>query len=149
MYERRGWLWKNVPVPEAHLGLLVIGATMNVIWPRRIGTGRPVRRPGTLLIVAGSALATWATRSAGRTDMDCPERLITNGPYAVSRHPMYVAWTLLYGGITLVSDSRWLLRFVPILLLLTHREAILEERRLEKSFGFEYRTYCARVHRYL
>lgn len=148
MPEQRGWRWKNVPLPEAHLGLGAVGLGMHVWLPRPIAQAPSVRHVGWALVVVGVTLAAWATRSAGRTDLGRPDRLVTSGPYAVSRHPMYVAWTLIYLGAAFVANTAWLLLLLPALAALTHREMRREEARLTHAFGAEYEAYRARVRRY-
>lgn len=145
----RRWRWRNVPLPEAHLALVAAGVILGLRWPRRITSARSVRLLGGPLIVVGVAWAAWATRTAGRVDLERPERLVTRGPYAISRHPMYVAWTLIYLGVSLTLNTVWLLSLLPLLAVLTHREVKREEQRLVESFGGEYRTYRRRVRRYL
>lgn len=145
----RGWRWSNVPVPEAHVGLMIVGVVAHIVRPWAIGSTRSTRRVGRLLVVAGVALAAWATREAGTVDLARPDRVVAGGPYAVSRHPMYVAWTLVFVGVGLAMDSMWLIISVPPLAALIRREACREEDRLTAAFGEEYRMYRQRVRRYL
>lgn len=144
----RRWRWRNVPLPESHLVLMAAGIVLNAFWSRRITSTRGVRPLGGSLIIVGAVVAAWATRTAGPVDLERPARLVTRGPYAVSRHPMYVAWTLIYVGVALVVNVLWLLVLLPLLGLLVHREARREESRLEDAFGDAYRTYRRRVRRY-
>jgi protein-S-isoprenylcysteine O-methyltransferase Ste14 len=137
-----------VPLPEAHLGVGAVGLVMSGLRPRRI-TWEPAQRIGWPLLFGGVALAAWATRAAGATDLARPDQLITDGPYAVSRHPMYVAWTAILLGMALVIRAGWLLLLMPLLAVLIHREARREEERLAEVFGVDYRMYQARVRRYL
>ena len=146
--ERRGWRWSNVPLPEPHLGLGAVAFMMNVLRPRRI-TWQPSRRIGWPLIVGGVALAAGATHAAGGTALARPDQLVSNGPYAVSRHPMYVAWTAIYLGTALVTRTTWPLLLAPLLIVLTRREIVREEKRLAEVFGSAYTAYQARVHRYV
>jgi protein-S-isoprenylcysteine O-methyltransferase Ste14 len=143
------WRWRNIPLPEVHLALLVVGLILNVVWRRRIASARSVRRFGWPLIIIGVAWAAWATQTAGQVNLERPERLVTGGPYAISRHPMYVAWTLIYVGIALALNVLWLLILLPLLAVLIHREAQREEDRLDAAFGDDYRTYRRRVRPYL
>jgi protein-S-isoprenylcysteine O-methyltransferase Ste14 len=62
---------------------------------------------------------------------------------------MYVAWTLIYLGVSLTLNTVWLLSLLPLLAVLIHREVKREEHRLVEAFGDEYRTYRRRVRRYL
>ncbi|MBW3666639.1 MAG: isoprenylcysteine carboxylmethyltransferase family protein, partial [Actinobacteria bacterium] len=76
------------------------------------------------------------------------DELVTDGPYARSRHPMYVGWTLIYGGISLVTGNVWLVFLFPPLLGLAHLETTREEKELRSAFGAEYDEYRSRVRRY-
>lgn len=147
--ERREWRWSNVPLPEAHLGLGALGLVLNRRLPRRITSPSTARRIGWPLVLAGVALAAWATRSAGEINLERPGRLVIVGPYAASRHPMYVAWTLIFLGIAFVANTVWLLLLQPPVAVFTHREVRREEERLKEAFGGQYEAYRARVRRYL
>jgi protein-S-isoprenylcysteine O-methyltransferase Ste14 len=75
--------------------------------------------------------------------------LMTTGPYADTRNPMYVTVLALWlGWVTLFGSVVILLGFVVLTV-----EIILvlpwEERGLEKRFGETYRQYQARVPRSL
>lgn len=143
------WRLKNFPVPEAHLLLLAAGVVMNRLMPARLGRGGVFRRAGWPLIAVGIGAAIWATRAAGGVDLEQPSRLVTQGPYARSRHPMYLGWTLIYLGVALVTANLWLLWLLPALAWLVDGEADREERRLQEAFGGEYEEYRFRVRRYL
>jgi protein-S-isoprenylcysteine O-methyltransferase Ste14 len=142
------WRWTNVPIPEAHLGIGAFGSVLSVVWPRRI-TWEPARWIGWFLLCGGVALAAWATRAADTTDLTRPDRLVTSGPYALSRHPMYVAWTAIFAGLALVARAVWPLLLMPFLVVVVHRETGQEEERLADAFGVEYQMYRARVRRYV
>lgn len=76
--------------------------------------------------------------------------LVTDGPYRVTRNPMYVGMTLLYLGATALANSAWPLVALPIVIALMHFLVIRgEEARLEAQFGDAYRDYCARVRRWI
>lgn len=145
----RRWRWQNVPLPEVHVSLVAAGVILDLLWRRRITPTRSVRLLGAPLIVVGVVWAAWATRTAGRVDLERPERLVTRGPYAISRHPMYVAWTLIYLGVSLALNTVWLLILLPLLAVLIHREVEREEQRLVEAFEDEYLTYRRRVRTYL
>ncbi|MFI5210728.1 MAG: methyltransferase family protein, partial [Gemmatimonadales bacterium] len=67
-----------------------------------------------------------------------------------SRNPMYVGMTLLYLGIALWANSLWPLLLLPAVLVVMRRGVIArEEAYLERRFGDEYRSYRARVRRWL
>jgi protein-S-isoprenylcysteine O-methyltransferase Ste14 len=144
-------LLKNAPVPEIHLLLLVLGGGLHRVRPRRLlASSRQVRRTGVAFIIAGLLGAAWATWTTREVDVSRPNHLVQNGPYAYSRNPMYLAWTLLQSGIALAVNSFWLAASVPLVALLTDRLVIVpEEARLEDAFGEEYLAYQTRVRRWL
>jgi protein-S-isoprenylcysteine O-methyltransferase Ste14 len=100
-------------------------------------------------IIGGLALAAWATWAAGETDLAVPDRLVARWPYAASRNPMYVGWTLAYLGAAGALASGWLLLLTPGVLLGTHLAVRREERGLLARFGPTYATYATEVRRYL
>jgi protein-S-isoprenylcysteine O-methyltransferase Ste14 len=145
-----GWRWSNFPVPEAHLLLIVIGIALGILKPRRLGLTNPVASIlGTTLLLIGGAIIVWAVRTAGQVKLADDTQLITDGPYRLSRHPMYVAWTFVYFSLLLLLDSGWLLVLAPFLVVWVHWESSREEHRLSESFGSEYEDYKAAVRRYV
>ncbi len=130
----RGWRWSNVPVPEPHVGLLVVAliAEQWRPWPLR---PPGARGEGWTLILAGAGLAGWATAAAGEVDLSHPDRVVTEGPYRLLHHPMYVGWTAVYVGVGLARRTAWPLALSPALaawmFVTTQREA----RALAHSFG--------------
>jgi protein-S-isoprenylcysteine O-methyltransferase Ste14 len=71
-------------------------------------------------------------------------RVVTTGPYAVVRHPMYAGTILFFLGTPLLLGSWWGLVFVPVLMCLLGVRAGMEERLL--TAGLEgYPQYAARV----
>ena len=144
------WRWGNVPIPEAHLVGLGAGILLQVArpwslpWPAWVGHGC-----GWPLILAGLGLGAWAVRAAAGVDLERPDQLVDSGPYAFSRNPMYVAWTVGYVGAALVAGTVWPLLLLPVVLAATQVVVMREERSLERRLGAAYRTYRASVRRYL
>jgi protein-S-isoprenylcysteine O-methyltransferase Ste14 len=142
--------WGNIPIPEAHLVglgasiLLQVVAPWSLPWPAWAGQGL-----GWPLILAGLWLGVWVVWAAADVDLERPDQLVDRGPYAHTRNPMYLAWTLGYVGIALVAGTAWPLLLLPVVLAVTHLEVLGEERSLERRFGPAYRNYKASVRRYL
>lgn len=89
-------------------------------------------------------------RSGGSAGMEVPpERIITAGPYRYTRNPMYLGHLIFLAALAVFFWS-W---FALILLVLRaawfHRRVLHDEARLESIFGDEYRTYRARVKRWI
>jgi protein-S-isoprenylcysteine O-methyltransferase Ste14 len=74
--------------------------------------------------------------------------LITTGPYAVIRHPMYTGSLLSLLGLALLIDSAEAMILVFVCGCLQIGRALLEENILEASFP-EYTDYKTRVDRFI
>ena len=143
--------WRNVPVPEAHVVGLAVGILLQVIVGGRLFAAPWIGHAiGWPLIGAGAGVVIWSVLEAGAMDIAAPDALLTSGPYAWSRNPMYVGWTLLLVGIALTANAVWMLAMVLLVVLYVHFVDVRrEERALEERFGEAYRAYRDRVWRYL
>lgn len=76
-------------------------------------------------------------------------RLLEKGPYAVIRHPRYVEVVLATFAYAAIANhvGSWIMAIVMVPLL--HGVVVLEERELLERFGEAYRSYAARVPRYI
>ena len=143
--------WSNVPIPEGHVTLLVMGVVLHLWRPLRLFHVTWLRLLiGCLLLLGGILLAAWAVAAVKDDDIENPTTIITTGPYAYSRNPMYLAWTGIYVAAAVLVSTWWIILSLPILLLFTHYFVVQqEERQLERQFGESYRQHRARVRRYL
>jgi protein-S-isoprenylcysteine O-methyltransferase Ste14 len=78
------------------------------------------------IVLAGYCLFVWVLKNnsyLSRTvEVDEDQRLITTGPYAIVRHPMYFAFLLIVLFSPMALDSYWpVLLFVPILIIIVIR----------------------------
>jgi protein-S-isoprenylcysteine O-methyltransferase Ste14 len=72
------------------------------------------------------------------------QRVISTGPYAFVRHPMYAGGVLFFAGTPLALGSYWgLLAFIAVLPALIWR--LLDEERLLARNLPGYAEYCAKV----
>jgi protein-S-isoprenylcysteine O-methyltransferase Ste14 len=78
-----------------------------------------------------------------------PVLLMTSGPYALSRNPIYVADIFLWVGWALFFGSATVLIGLIALLICGHYVVRREERQLEALFGEQYRQYKRVVPRWL
>jgi protein-S-isoprenylcysteine O-methyltransferase Ste14 len=146
----RSWRWNNVPLPEPHIVGMLASATLHLAHPWRLpGSKRLYSGAGWTLVGAGVAISASAVRAASDIDLERPATLICSGPYAISRNPMYVGWTLLYVGGALITRIAWMVASVPVVAELIHRDVLREEHMLERAFGEEYAMYRRQVRRCL
>ena len=110
---------------------------------------------GWLMVAAVVAIDVTAMRTlmAAKTTI-MPHRasanLVTGGPFALTRNPIYLANTMLVVAIGLIAGAIWFLVAAPAAAFLTQKLSIgPEERHLEARFGKKYRDYAKRVRRWI
>lgn len=72
------------------------------------------------------------------------QHVISTGPYAHVRHPMYSGMILFFTGLPLLLGSWWGLALVPLFLVLIAVRIAIEERTLREGLP-GYAEYAARV----
>jgi protein-S-isoprenylcysteine O-methyltransferase Ste14 len=109
---------------------------------------------GLCLAVAALGIAGWGAWTFMLAGTNIPPdkpalKIVTHGPYRVTRNPMYVGFLLLLAAIGLIFALEWALLLWPVLALTLHYGVILrEERYLTKKFGAPYETYLEATRRY-
>jgi protein-S-isoprenylcysteine O-methyltransferase Ste14 len=146
----RSWRLRNLPLPEPHLIAIAAGVVLNRVRPVTLPGPRHVHRlAGWLLVAAGGSLVAWSVDAAGDVDLEQPDRLVTSGPYALSRNPMYLGWALLHLGSGVLSGSAWTVATLPLAVASVHGEVRREEQRLADALGEDFERYRTTVPRYL
>lgn len=80
---------------------------------------------------------------------DAPRHLVTAGPYAYIRHPLYLSYMLCWIAGTLATGQMLLIPTVVAMGWLYHRAALAEERKFAASpLGMDYAHYAERTGRY-
>jgi protein-S-isoprenylcysteine O-methyltransferase Ste14 len=102
---------------------------------------------GLILLVLGETLRFWSVAYAGRETREATivaPRLVTCGPFAYVRNPIYLGNMIMYSGVTIIANL-WL----PLLLLFVWlyfgvQYALIvaaEEQALSETFGSDYQHY--------
>lgn len=102
------------------------------------------------LTVAIQALRT--LRKAGTTVRahGAAEVLVTSGPFAISRNPIYLSSAVAMVGIGLITGNLWFLILAFVASYATQKLAIEpEEKHLFLRFGKRYRDYQKKVRRWI
>ena len=78
-----------------------------------------------------------------------PERLVTTGPYAYTRNPMYLGHVIFLTGLTLTFNS-WLAGLITIAVAAWfHIRVLGDETKLIERLGRPYVDYLASVKRWI
>lgn len=143
-------------------GILPMALIFAGIW-LDVRLGLSVETPSPLRIILGMMIALagltlllsviWMHYNEGQgtpSPLAPPQRLITHGPYAWVRNPMYLAGVVYYAGLLLAVGTwmGWVLLALGTAFVLA--EVIwIEEPELEARFGEAYRRYRQRVARFI
>ena len=167
------WLAKNNPgllaermrppiqpdQPAADKKLLVVFFAVNLIWLITMGFDErfhPARMPfawqalGLALLIASSAFIMWVfmentfAAAVVKVQSERGHHVISSGPYAYVRHPMYSAAVLFMIGVALVVGSWWGTAISPVFAILFAVRIRIEERTLMAGLA-GYADYAARV----
>jgi outer membrane protein TolC/protein-S-isoprenylcysteine O-methyltransferase Ste14 len=141
------------PPPLLFLAAVVGGVALDaIVAPLSLPPW--LRACGVALIAAALLLATFAFREFRRAGTSFETRrattaIISTGPFARTRNPLYVGLTALTAGLALALDLPWAIPLlVPVLWILHHGVILREERYLERKFGDAYTSYRSRVPRW-
>jgi protein-S-isoprenylcysteine O-methyltransferase Ste14 len=141
------------PPPLIPLSGMAGAAALHLGWPLRLFPALP--GPGLLLALVAVGIATGALLALRRHKTEVlPTRpttaLVTEGPFGLSRNPIYLAMVLLMAAVALAWGSLWAWLAVPAVLLALDRLVIArEEAYLAARFGAAYAAYCAKVRRWV
>jgi protein-S-isoprenylcysteine O-methyltransferase Ste14 len=140
---------------------VAIGVPLLLGWLVTLVRGDPVELGGwrvplgwalTLFFVGWNGWSLWLFRKhqTGLLPGQATETMIEEGPFSVSRNPLYVGLLALYLGLALLVPTLWGLVLFPAAVLLVLWGAIVpEERYLHERFGATYDDYTRRVRRWL
>ena len=107
--------------------------------------------PGAVLLVASTAFTLWARVSLGRMWSASPDvlkahhELRTDGPYAVTRHPIYTGLFGMLVGTVLLNGLGTTIAFLIVGAAVVATRIPIEERLMSKTFPDEYARYRERV----
>jgi protein-S-isoprenylcysteine O-methyltransferase Ste14 len=128
---------------------------VNPDWLPRLAFTLPVwlRWSGFALSLAGLVLLAWSQHELGRLwssqlQLRSVHRLVTSGPYARVRHPLYTAicgWAI---GVALLTASWLFAGLAGVVCLLLPGRVPREEAMMLEQFGEEYRAYMKRAGRF-
>jgi len=105
---------------------------------------------GAAITAGGLLFSVWARRHLGKNwsqavTLKEDHELITSGPYALVRHPIYTGLLLGFIGCA-VARGEWRgLLAVALVFIALWRKLRLEEEWLREHFGASYETYSRQV----
>jgi protein-S-isoprenylcysteine O-methyltransferase Ste14 len=129
------------------LPFLIIGLALNILYPSLFGVGGPsslLKAISIVVLIPGVVIWIW---SAVLILIKVPRReLITNGPYAFVKHPIYTGVALLVIPWVGFLLNTWLGAWIGIVLYFGSRKFSPEEEAvLSRTFGAAWEDYRRNV----
>ena len=144
LHHHRAWL----PVPLVVGGVLVLLLVGN---PRPWGSSArlAIDLAGLACLAIAEGLRMWGVGHCGRKTRSASihaSLLVTSGPYAYVRHPLYVSNLLLTVGIACLTGWWWTVLACVLYWTVVYRRIIgAEEAFLRATFGPAFEAYCRKV----
>jgi protein-S-isoprenylcysteine O-methyltransferase Ste14 len=126
----------------------IVGPLAALDTPARRGAGAVLAAAG----VAGTFATQWAMGAAWRMGVDHGERtdLVTTGPFALVRNPIYTVMVATVAGLALMVPSAVALAGLALFVVtLEVQVRAVEEPYLQAVHGPGYRAYVERVGRFV
>jgi protein-S-isoprenylcysteine O-methyltransferase Ste14 len=143
------------PPPLIYIAGLAIGFVLEALLPSPSTPDTLAWSLGSALVIGGVALAVSFITVFRRAHTpvnpgEATTRIVTTGPYRLSRNPGYLGMALAYAGIAVLTGALWAFAsLLPTLILVDRGVIAREERYLERKFGDEYLRYKNRTGRWL
>jgi protein-S-isoprenylcysteine O-methyltransferase Ste14 len=138
-FRQRSW----TPVPLALILLLDRWDWVRAVWPFALGV---------IVVLAGLAVRCWCVSHIGTISRTRAARLgplMTSGPYALVRNPLYLGNLLIWTGFALASGLLWMLPVAWVAFALQYSAITrFEEAALIDHFGGTYLAYMRAVPRW-
>ncbi len=139
-------------------GFVVLWLVRDALVGRDLGGHLALTVAGVLCLVASIGIALRRKRFltfrilSGLPELEPSGKggaLLTEGPYAIVRHPRYLEVVIGSLGYALLANHTGAYAVTLLMLPVLHLVVLMEERELVERFGDAYREYAARVPRYL
>ena len=143
-------------LPPTYFWILLFGlAVTHIAVAGPLILSSPLTYAGIPLIAFGTGINLWTDRlfkQHGTTVKpgEEPLALIESGPFAVSRHPMYLGMAAFLLGAAILSGKAFAFLFPAVFIILMDRIFIpMEEDICEGIFQERYRAYRKKVRRWI
>ncbi|MET4308221.1 isoprenylcysteine carboxylmethyltransferase family protein [Bradyrhizobium sp. RT4b] len=145
--------------PAADKAFMIVFAIAMLAWLAAMGLDRRTQSSdvpvafqalGLVLFVLSTLFILWVFRENSfaapvvKLQAERAQHVVSTGPYAHVRHPMYSGMILFFAGVPLLLGSWWGLAIAPVIVVLFAVRIGIEERTLREGLP-GYSDYMTRV----
>ena len=145
--------------PAADKAFMIVFVIAMLAWLATMGLDRRTQSSdmpvalqalGLVLFVLSTLFILWVFRENSfaapvvKLQAERAQRVVSTGPYAHVRHPMYSGMILFFAGVPLLLGSWWGLAMAPVIVVLFAVRIGIEERTLREGLP-GYSDYMTRV----
>ena len=145
----------KIKPPLFALAYLLFFSGLHFLIPQAKNITLPHRIVGTLVILLGLSLMLWAWTLFQKahtvlSPTETPKAFVEEGPFQMTRNPMYVGITLILLGIAIFMGGVFVF-FAPVAFFLTVHFVHIphEEKKLEKTFEEKYLGYKKKTRKWI
>lgn len=104
----------------------------------------------SILVLGGCAASALVLAKLGKSFSIMPEarKLVTDGPYAYARHPLYAVELITIAGTAIQFQQPWATLLALVVVALIYARTVFEEQVLTEAYP-EYAAYRMRVKRFM
>ncbi|MGI9402549.1 MAG: methyltransferase family protein [Rhizobiaceae bacterium] len=146
--------WPPIILVTLAVAALLLGRFVPLPFPR--GAAADILAgAGFILIILAIALYALSARELRKHNTailptNAADRLVTTGPFSITRNPIYLANVILLSGWGLAAGNLWMFAAAILCGIGEHNLAIKrEEAHLEHKFGKAWRDYRKKVRRWV
>ena len=145
----------RVPPPVIYGTCFILAVIFELFYGADLFTWGAQFAIGLILMSTGTVLIVWCAIMFIDADTQLPpyrptKVIVKNGPYALSRNPIYLGMSIFYIGAIVLFDVIWgYIFFVPLILIMQKYVITKEEAYLSMKFCNEYTDYKDSVRRWL
>ncbi len=133
---------------------LAVGIALGYIFPTLFLATKIAMLIGAFLLIVSFALLRNAVKALTKHKTTVNPNgattiIVKEGIYKHTRNPMYIAFTLIYISVLIMTNSWYgLLLLIPLLIVVQKGIIEREEKYLIQKFGEEYLSYKKKVNRW-
>ena len=147
----------RIPPPLLFFAFIAAGFLLDYLFPIklfRLAWWPRIICGGLIFTISGYlALGSISVLLRNKTPFDPAKptlKIVHQGPFRLSRNPMYLALLCLLAGVAVFTGSIWMCLAVPALFIILDIVVVRpEEEYLERNFGSQYLSYKVKVRRWL